>query len=83
MPIAVITDVVIRRGIAERLLGDYEIRLPTINDDVYRLYRLASGRNHIPSLDFDNATKVQKLIFELKDRIVPKPESSPEGFIIP
>jgi hypothetical protein len=67
LPLEAITDVIIHRGPFDIFLDASNIMLPTINNDIYNLYRHFSGINYIPTLDYSNAVEMQKLIFSIRD----------------
>ncbi len=67
IPIDVVSDITIHRGIFDILLDASDIRMPTVNDSIYNLYKHRSGINHIPSLNPGYAQEVQKLIFHVRD----------------
>lgn len=69
IPIYIITDVVIHQGFFDMILGSTDLLMPTINDNIYNLYKHRSGLNHIPCLDAHNAKELQRTIFDLRDAI--------------
>jgi uncharacterized membrane protein YdbT with pleckstrin-like domain len=68
IPIDVITDIVLHRGPVDLILGTNDILMPTINDDIYHLYRHRSGINHISSVDTAHARWIQKTIFTIRGK---------------
>lgn len=68
IPIDVITDIVLHRGPVDLILGTNDILMPTINDDIYHLYKHRSGVNHISSVNCDTAKHLQKTIFTIRGK---------------
>jgi hypothetical protein len=50
------------------LLSTNDILMPTINDNIYHLYKHRSGVNHISSINSDDARELQKIIFSIRGK---------------